>query len=382
MVPQRMTSLTFQNADPITAGHCRILAEAGQCMEGSVERAVQMVHDAASVGAWGIKTQLLNPETIATASAAKYWDDDLDTTTQREAFTAAGLIDYDRWQPVRDAAKLRRIAFVATPFDLDAVNALEAINVDAYKIASGDLLYLPLLDAVCDTKRPIFLSTGAAWRDEIETVLEYLLARDPAIRYRLVLLGCSLVYPTPQRDANVGRVVALKELIAERGWSPMRVGYSDHTTSTWTARDAAAAGALIVEKHYTYKNAVGPVADHGMAVDPDDLQLVVNAARRGASSYGDASLVPTDAEERARQGARRGMWLARNVFAGDIVQLDDAVPLRPCPAGAMPPDVWFTSAGSAVWRESRNAGEVVGQSDLGFLVPRGDGLGGSFPRWA
>jgi len=381
MVPQRMTSLAFRNADSIEPGSCRVLAEAGQCMEGSVDRAVQMVHDAANAGAWGIKTQLLRPETIATASAPKYWDDNLGTTTQREAFSAAGLIDYDRWEPVRDAARLRHMAFVATPFDLDAVVALEAIDVDAYKIASGDLLYLPLLDAVCDTGRPVLLSTGAAWRDEIETVIEYLLARDPAIRYRLVVLGCSLVYPTPQRDANIGRVVSLKELIAERGWSPMRVGYSDHTTGTWTARDAASAGALLVEKHYTYRDAAGPVADHGMAVDPDDLRLVVNAARRGAAAYGDASLVPTDAEERARQGARRGMWLVHDVQAGDMMEPGDAVALRPCPEGAMPPDVWYTAGGSAVWRVSRSAGNIVGESDLGFLAPRSGGIGGSFPRW-
>lgn len=362
-----MTEIRFRDADPIVPGACRVLAEAGQCMEGSVGRALQMVSDAADAGAWGIKVQLLRPETIATADAPKYWDDDLGTATQREAFTAAGLIDYDRWRPVRNAARLCRMAFVATPFDLAAVEALESIDVDAYKIASGDLLYAPLLDAVVDTGRPILLSTGAAWADEIEAAVEHLLERDPSVRYRLVLLACSLVYPTPANEANVGRVSRLGEMIAEYGWRGAKVGYSDHTTVTHTARDAAAAGALVLEKHYTYRDASGPVADHGMAVDPDGLAAVVSAADRGAAIRGDSRLIPTDAEERARVGARRGLYLVRPVAAGAVARPDDVAALRPAPHHAMTPMTWYgATSGEATWRVSKMPGEIVLTTDLSF----------------
>lgn len=325
-----------------------------------------MVDDAADAGAWGIKTQLLRPDTIATADAPKYWDDDLPTSTQREAFRAAGLVDYERWAPVRARAADRGIAFVATPFDLEAVDVLERLDVDAYKIASGDLTWWRLLDAVVRTKRPILLSTGAAWQDEIENAVTRMLRVDPSVRYRLVLLACSLVYPTPVPDANVGRVVRLRELAVEQGWSCVKVGYSDHTTVPYTARDAAAAGAVLVEKHFTYRNASGPVADHGMAVDPDGLRSVVSAANRGAAMYGSDLLLPTEAEQRARHGARRAVYLTRNVSPGDLALDVDVVALRPCPSVALSPAEWTTSVEARhVWRVGRRAGEAVRPGDVG-----------------
>jgi sialic acid synthase SpsE len=324
-----------------------------------------MVHDAADAGAWGIKTQLLRPETIAIPDAPKYWTDDHGTTNQRDAFRAAGLVDYDAWGPVRAVAASRGIAFVATPFDMDAIDALEKIDVDAYKVASGDLMWWDLIDRLVDTQRPLIISTGAAWQDEIESTVSHMIARDPSVRYRLILLACSLVYPTPDGDANVGRVVRLREVIAENGWSPIRVGYSDHTTSVATPRDAAAAGSVIVEKHYTFRGASGPVADHAMAVDPDGLRECVRAANVGARAYGDASLIPSDDEDAARRGARRGLYLTRPVVAGDLVHVDDVVALRPCPRGAVSPHMWRRLvAHGAQWRSSKMAGDVVWSVDL------------------
>jgi sialic acid synthase SpsE len=359
-------SIRFGTADPLLDGTCRVLAEAGQCMEGSVTRAIEMVCDAAIAGAWGIKTQLLRPETIATEYAPKYWDDDLGTKTQREAFSAAGLIDYDRWRPVRNAARAAGLAFVATPFDLDAVDALEEIDVDAYKVASGDLLFVPLLERIVDTGKPVLISTGAAWFDEVETIVERLLSRDPALAKRLVLLACSLVYPTAASQANVGRVVRLREMVAQSGWSPTLVGYSDHTTVPWTARDAASAGACLVEKHYTYAGASGPVADHGMAVDPDGLREVVSAAARGAAAFGDPSIVPTVAEERARVGARRAAYLRRDVSPGETVRVDDVDVLRPAPVGSLPLDLFYEAArsGTATYRVGGRVGYPIGIGDL------------------
>lgn len=359
-----MTEITFKNAASLKRGRCAVLAEAGQCMEGSVARAIQMVHDAADAGAWGIKTQLLRPESIATSDAPKYWDDGLNTTTQRQAFTKAGLLGYDEWALVREAARERNLAFVATPFDLEAVDALEAIDVDAYKIASGDLLYLPLLERVLNTSRPIILSTGAAWLDEVETIVSWMLERDPSVRYRLVVLACSLVYPTPLSAANTGRIVRLRELIAECGWAPIKVGYSDHTTGVGAARDAAAAGAILLEKHYTYRNASGPVADHAMAVDPDGLRDVVQEVNLGALVYGDDFIIPTEAEERARHGARRGCYLKRNVEAGEYVLADDVEYLRPAPYYAMPPNIFVEMSDGGTYVNAKRAGDFLTVNDL------------------
>lgn len=361
-----MTAISFDYAQPIVGGRCRVLAEAGQCMEGSIDTALQMVDDVADAGAWGIKTQLLRPETIATPDAPKYWDDEFGTRTQQDAFRAAGLIGYDRWGPVRQRCADRGIAFVATPFDLDAVDALEDIDVDAYKVASGDLTWVELLDRVVDTRRPVLLSTGAAWQDEVETAVERMLARDPSLRYRLVLLACSLVYPTPTADANVGRVGRLREMVSESGWSCVRVGYSDHTTVPWTAQYAAAAGAVLVEKHYTLAGLDGPVADHGMAVDGDGLAAVVSSANRGAAMWGVDSIMPTVKEERARYGARRAVYAVRDIAPGAPVSADDVVALRPCPPNALDPAGWARLvADGARWRVGCRAGDPVRVGSVG-----------------
>lgn len=358
-------TINFQTAAPIGTRTCHVLAEAGQCMEGSLGRALEMVADAAMAGAWGIKVQLLRPETIATPNAPKYWDDDLGSTTQREAFTMAGLIDYDRWGPIRNAARTCNMAFVATPFDLEAVDALERLSLDAYKVASGDLLWTPLLDAIVDTGRPLILSTGAAWEDEITDTMARLIRRDPTITHRMVILACDLVYPTPEGKQNLGRITRLYQLAAEYGWTGIHIGYSDHTLSPTTAYDAAVCGASILEKHYTYKGASGPVADHGMAVDPEGLARTVLEAQRGARTHGEARIVPSEAEERARHGARRAMYLVRPVATGEPARLDDAVALRPCPYDAMPPDVWYEVVpGGVTYRTDRAAGDMVRASDL------------------
>jgi len=318
-----------------------VLAELGQTMEGDVARAITLTTACADAGAWGIKVQLLRPDLIAAEAAAVYWDDEHGYGDQRTAFTAAGLVAYDAWLPLREHCAGLRLAFVATPFDAEAVAACQALQVDAIKVASGDLTNVPLLtacrEAALALQVPLLVSTGAATAAEVEAALAHLAVMPPEL---LVGLACSLQYPTPSSAANLARIGTL----AAMGWPT--VGYSDHTPHPWTALAAAAAGARLLEKHVSDGVAHG-VPDNSFALTPGldpagpaGLAEYVANADEGARLRGDPELAPHAGELPARTGARRSLYWAASLEAGEQVAAGHVVPLRPhVPAAVDPADV-------------------------------------------
>lgn len=294
----------------------RVVAEAGQCAEGDVRLAIKMAEWAHQAGAWGIKFQLLQPETIAAPNAPKYWNDDFPTRNQREAFTLAGLVDYGAWREVKEACDSIGIVFFATPFDLAAVDALYDMGVQHYKVASGDLTFKTLIEACHATGGEVILSTGAAYKIEIIRALQW--------APHATLLACTLSYPTPLAAAHLARIESLR-----RGWPGKRVGYSDHTSHNGTALAAAAMGADLLEVHYTHDKTSGDVPDHAMAVDPEGLADYVAHATTGALLRGSRDIAPCSHEDRARKGARRSAHAARDLKPGEVLGPDDYVWLRP-----------------------------------------------------
>lgn len=339
-----------------------VIAEAGQCMEGDVDLACAMAMDAAAAGATHFKVQLLRPETIATETAAKYWTDDLGTSDQRAAFTKAGLIPYDAWGPVANVCARSGIVFCATPFDLDAVDYLAGYGCRTMKIASGDITYGPLLEAVGWAAHTVILSTGASTIEEVRDAIWTMLGAG-SIR-RIVLLACSLAYPTDTTDAQIRRVSTLRSFVesvgAEVPQIRFEVGYSDHTTSDSTsAAIAVGAGATWLEKHYTWSQDGDNVPDHAMALDPAGLRAYCRTANLAAAMMGHGVLGVTKAEQAARIGARRSVWLARDVEAGEIVRASDMVWLRP--ATGTPAEMAAVYIGQIATRSAK-AGRPVGEA--------------------
>lgn len=297
---------------------CRVVAEAGQCSGSDIGLAIRMAAWAAQAGAFGFKVQLLHPETIARADAKKYWADELGTNSQREAFTKAGLVDYARWAEVKAACDDYGIEFLATPFDLAAVEALANMGVRYMKIASGDITYRQLLEAVRETGCQVILSTGACYWHEISRALRWLRGAE------VTLLACTLSYPTFAAQAHLARIHTLRS-----EYPGIPVGYSDHTSLPETALGAAVLGSVLNEVHYTYDNDGPNVPDHKIAVDPERLKDYVAASTLGAVMRGNGSLIPDNAETAARLGARRSICAARDLPAGHVLTTDDLVFLRP-----------------------------------------------------
>lgn len=286
-------------------------------MEGSIAKAIEMARLAAEAGAWGYKVQLLQPDKIAQTDAPIYWDDKLGNTTQQQTFTRAGLIDYQAWAEAKTACDQFGIEFLATPFDFEAVDALYAIGVTWYKIASGDITHRPLIEHVAATGGSIILSTGASNWFEIQHALEWTAGANDVI-----VLACTLAYPTPANAAHLGRV----ETLRHAGYI---VGYSDHTSSPMTGMAAAALGSVLNEVHYTLDNNGSDVPDHAMAVTPDVLATYVQASEHGAMLRGSGFVAPVTEELPARYGARRSICAARDLTKGETLTVDDLAYLRP-----------------------------------------------------
>lgn len=303
-----------------------LIAEAGQTMEGDVGLAVEMVHAFADAGATGFKVQLLDPEKIATADAESYWRTG-PPILQRQSFADSGLIPYGAWGPVRAACAQRQIAFVGTPFDHDAVRALVGLDADAIKVASGDITFWPLLHHIRDAGKRVYFSTGASTPAEIVVASTFF-----GNSIEKIPLACTLSYPTPMNRAMLGRIGALRRLDL---LGVDRIGYSDHTESTYTAGHAVLAGATVLEKHVTMRKGSWRVPDHAMALDPVEFSWYCASALSALELLGGDGLRVGEQEQAARVGARRAARWTHDFGAGHTLgSSDDVSVLRPDPDGS------------------------------------------------
>ena len=302
--------IRIPGAPPLHAGACRVIAEAGANHNNSVARAIEMARLAAAAGAWAVKYQLYKADRISVPDSPKYWTDAIGTVTQHDAFRLSDHLDYDDYGAVAEACERLGIIFFATPFDTDAVEALDRIGAPLYKVASGDLTHRPLLEAIAATGKPAMLSTGAATDDEIERAIGWT-GYGPD---RLVLLVCTLTYPTPDVDGNFARIEAFR-----RRFDPYLVGMSDHTLGTAGGWLTAALGGVCIEKHYTIDKSLPDVPDHAMSVDPDELAELVADCNRAAVLRGSEWIGVRPSEQPARAYARRSIVLEQDVPQGDVL---------------------------------------------------------------
>jgi len=347
-----------------------VIAEFGQTMRGDVGLAVEMVHQFAEAGATHIKVQMLDPGKIATATARSYWQTG-PSVAQRESFAANGVIPHSGWDRVRTACWDAHVGFVATPFDLDAVDALRGLAPDAVKVASGDITFVPLLHAIGEYHSgvPILLSTGASTRNEVWDAVDHLGRHSETVPF-----ACSLEYPCPIEHANLGRIHAVRR--ESDAWSEHfvvpfgAVGYSDHTVEAFTSGLAVMAGATWLEKHVT-PYPVKVVTEHGV---PDDAMglgteafgVYVECARRAEQFLGQGDIAPTDAERASRRGARRAARWANDWDGARRVRPEDVTYLRDDPDGdgrSIALVMRVLADGSAATRPHK-AGDIVEDDDF------------------
>lgn len=299
-----------------------IIAEAGVNHNGDLKRALEHIRLAKESGVDAIKFQNYTAERLVTRKAPKYWHIGNDNgETQYETFSKLDELPKSNYRQMMEYANKIGIILFSTPFELEAVDLLEKIKVPAYKIASADITYFPLLTKVAKTKKPIFLSTGASTIGEIFEAVNLIRSYG---NNQMILLHCILSYPTAQVDANLAMINNLQNVFPE-----IPIGFSDHTLSPLTPSFAVMRGAKVIEKHFTIDKSLPDSPDHQLGVDPEELHELVRAVRLAEVSIGTSPKKPIESEKEAHDLARRSVTTLVEIKKGTKITRRMLIGKRP-----------------------------------------------------
>lgn len=215
----------------------------------------------------------------------------------------------------------------STPFDEKAVDFLETLDVPAYKVASLEIIDLPLIQRIAQTGKPILISTGGGSLTEIAAALE---AAKGAGTAEVIPLVCTSSYPAKPSDAHLRRIKTLGGIFGTR------VGLSDHTLGSAVAVAGIALGAVVIEKHLTLDRGLGG-PDSEFSMEPNEFRLMVADGKAAFESLGNPSHFRSDSEFESVR-LRPSLWVTQKVTAGDTVTIDNVRSLRP--SGGLPPAAW------------------------------------------
>jgi N-acetylneuraminate synthase len=312
----------------------RIIAEIGSVHDGSFGNAVKLTEAAAACGADTVKfqTHIAEAETLADAPMPSYF-----TGEPRMAYFRRTGFSPDQWRGLRAACERCGINFLSSPFSLEAVDLLEAVGVAAYKVPSGEVSNLPLLERIAATGKPVLLSSGMSDWKELDAAVGALRGGGP-----VTVLQCSSAYPCPPEQ------VGLNVLAEMRARYSLPVGFSDHTNGPAAAFAAAALGASVIEKHFTLARAEGGV-DSAFSLEPHELRALVVETGRAAAAMGEIAYGPTEAEKKSLM-FRRSLYLVRDIEAGEVLTKDNVRVIRP--AGGLAPREFDTVLGMRARRKA------------------------------
>jgi sialic acid synthase SpsE len=288
-----------------------IIAELGVNHDGSRERGAALVDAARAAGADAIKLQFFEAERLLSRAARPAAYQRRGGAEDPMSMLLDLQLDLDALTELADRARGLGMDPLVTVFSHELVAAAESGPWTAYKVASTDLVNLPLLAALVATGRPLLLSTGAASMEEIDRAVAAVGAQPH------LLMQCVSCYPTPESSAHLAGIGVLQRR------HPQALGYSDHTTALDTGALAVAAGARVLEKHLTLDRAA-PGPDHAASVDPAGLAEYVRLAHRADAMLGppvkDVLAIERDVREASRQSivSRRDLPIDHVIAAADL----------------------------------------------------------------
>lgn len=305
------------------------IAEAGVNHNGDINMAEALIDAAADAGADAVKFQTFSTDRLVVTGAetADYQQEQTgETETQQDLLRQYELTENEHVH-LQSYAADRGITFLSTPFDEESATFLDDIGVPAIKVGSGELDNKPLLTHISSLGRPMVVSTGMGTMAEVERACEWIWETNQDID--LSLLHCTSAYPTPLSEANLR---AMKTM-ANRFDVP--VGYSDHTTAVETPAMAVAAGAQIVEKHFTLDRSL-PGPDHETSLTPDELRRAVDLASDARVALGRAEKRPTPSERENVETIRKGLHASKSIEPGETFTDENVSVQRPA-TGLSPP---------------------------------------------
>ena len=320
-----------------------IIAEAGVNHNGSYELAIKMVDEAKRAGADYVKFQTAKPELVISTFApkAEYQKETTGAAESQLEMCKAIHLPLTDYKPLKEYCDKVGIGFMSTPFDLVSIDVLEPLDMDYYKIPSGEITNLPYLRKIASKHRPVILSTGMCEVEEVEAALQ-VLEQGGGKRSDIIVLHCNTEYPTPMADVNLRAMDDLRRSLG------VEVGYSDHTKGIEVPIAAVALGATVIEKHFTLdKTMEGP--DHKASLEPDELKAMVDAIRNIEQALGDGHKHVSPSERKNMDIARKSIVAARDIRKGEVLTEDNITTKRP--GNGISPMRWDSVIGTTAIRD-------------------------------
>lgn len=299
-----------------------IVAELSGNHNGRLERALELIEAAAESGVDAIKLQTYTADTITLDVArdefvvqkpGSVWHGRTLHSLYAEAHTP-----WEWHAPMIEKAQALGLQWFSSPFDFTAVDFLETLNPPCYKIASPEVVDLPLIKRCAQTGRPIVMSTGMATVAELDEAVATARANGCT---QLVLLKCTTDYPASPETSNLRTIPHLAELFG------CPAGVSDHTMGIGAAVTATALGAVLIEKHLTLRRADGGPDSH-FSLEPEEMKLLVNECHAAWESVGVVQYGPQSAEKGFMRG-RRSLYIAEDMKAGEVLTANNLRSIRP-----------------------------------------------------
>lgn len=295
-----------------------IIAEAGVNHNGDINLAYKLVDNAKNAGADAVKFQTFKSANLASkfAEKADYQNNNENSHSQLEMLKKLEL-SFNEFEKLKNYCFDKKIIFMSTPFDNESIEYLASLDMEIFKIPSGELTNLPYLRKINLLKKEVIVSTGMADIKEIEEALKAL-----SLCKKISLLHCTTSYPTPFEHVNLNAMFSLKEMFR------LPVGYSDHTKGIVIPIAAAALGAQIIEKHFTLdKNMEGP--DHKASLNPKELYDMVKAVRNVEKALGSFEKKITPIEIDNKLVARKSIVASKNILKGERFSEENICAKRP-----------------------------------------------------
>lgn len=318
-----------------------IIAEAGVNHNGSMELAKKMIEAAKEAGADYVKFQTFDPEKLVSRYAAKA-DYQKETTgteesqlqmLQKLALTQQDFVDLKAY------CNAVGIGFISTPFDLQSIDFLEELDMDFWKLPSGEITNFPYLEKIAKTKRKVIMSTGMCNMQEIQEAISVLEQNGTT---DITLLHCNTEYPTPFEDVNLRAMDHMRQEFGKL------VGYSDHTIGIEVPIAATALGAVVIEKHFTLDRTMeGP--DHRASLEPLELKRMVDSIRNIEKSLGDGVKKRTASEEKNCAVARKSIVAKCPIQKGKVFTEENLTVKRP--GTGISPMKWKSVLGTVAQRD-------------------------------
>lgn len=320
-----------------------IIAEAGVNHNGDMSIAKKLIDEAVYCGVDIIKFQTFRADSIVTKSAQKadYQKESSGTSESQYMMLKKLELSNTDFIELKKYCESKSVEFLSTGFDFESLEFLKTLNMNVWKIPSGEITNLPYLEFIGKLNKKVILSTGMSTIEEINDAVK-VLVKSGTERSKISILHCTTEYPAPFNDVNLKAMHAIAKTFK------LEVGYSDHTEGIEVPVAAVALGARIIEKHFTLDKSM-PGPDHKASITPAELKSMVSSIRNVELALGREEKMVVESEKKNILIARKSIVAKKDIKKGEKFTTDNITVKRP--GSGISPMKWYEVLGQSALKD-------------------------------